>query len=185
MIRISNAQGLRRFICLICLVIAPAGWADNELVAKDYLIGVGDLVEIKVHGEDDLTVQARIEERGTVDFPLLGEMRVAGLTAEQVSTRLEDGLRGDYLIEPDVQVIVREYRPFYVHGFVFRPGSYPYRPGLNIRTATTIAGGLTERASEGKIYIVREGDLKHEREKATLETPVYPGDTIIVEEGLF
>lgn len=152
----------------------------------DYRMGVGDLVRIQVHGEDDLTLQTRLDDKGTVTYPFLGEIKAVGLSVRELEGRIAKGLKkGEYLVAPEVQVLVLEYRPFYVNGEVKRPGGYPYVPGLTVQKAVTLAGGLTPLASENKIYVIRERAPSGLREKIRLDGVVLPGDTVMVEEGLF
>ena len=98
-------------------------------------------------------------------------------------------LKGPYLVDPSVSVSIMEYRPFYVTGEVKKPGSYPFHPGLTIDRAISIAGGFTERASKGRIFVVHDrtgvegGGIQKERTK--LADVVRPGDVITVEQGFF
>lgn len=169
-------------------VLQPAA-ASRTVVPSarlDYRMGIGDLIRIQVHGEDDLTLQTRLDDKGTVTFPFLGEVRAVGLSVRQLESRIADGMkRGGYLVSPEVQVLVLEYRPFYVNGEVKRPGGYPYVPGLTAQKAVTLAGGFTPLASERKIFVIREKNAAGTREGITLDSAIFPGDTVVVEEGLF
>ncbi|MES0873927.1 polysaccharide biosynthesis/export family protein [Sinimarinibacterium thermocellulolyticum] len=149
-----------------------------------YRLGVGDVIRISVHGEPDLTVDVRIGESGIVNYPFLGDIRVIGMTVSQLERTIDRGLRGDYLVNPDVRVLVTAYRYFYVNGEVRTPGGYPYVPGLTVRQAVTLAGGLTERASSRRITVYRETNPSVPVE-ATLDTVVEPGDIVVVDQGLF
>lgn len=148
-------------------------------------MGVADLIRIQVHGEDDLTLQTRLDEKGTVTYPFLGEIRAVGLTVRDLERRIVAGLEAGYLVAPEVQVQVLEYRPFYVNGEVKKPGGYPYVPGLTVQKAVSLAGGLTRLASDNKIYVIRERSANSQRERIRLDGAVLPGDTLVVEEGLF
>lgn len=160
----------------------PATPAPSRL---DYRLGVGDLVRVRVHGEEDLTLETRLDGKGTITYPFLGEIRSVGLTVRELERQIASGLRGGYLVSPEVQVIVLEYRPFYVNGEVKRPGGYPYTPGLTVQKAVSLAGGMTHLASENKIYIIREKSPGGKREAIRLDGNILPGDTLVVEEGLF
>jgi protein involved in polysaccharide export with SLBB domain len=152
----------------------------------DYRMGVGDLVRVQVHGEDDLTVQTRLDDKGTITYPFLGEIRVVGLSVRELEGRIAAGLRqGQYLVAPEVQVQVLEYRLFYVNGEVKRPGGYPYVPGLTVQKAVTLAGGFTPLASKSKMFVIRERSSGGAREKIDIEAAIMPGDTLVIEEGLF
>lgn len=149
-----------------------------------YRLGVGDSIRISVHGEPDLTMDVRIGESGFVNYPFLGDIRVLGMTVSQLEQTIDRGLRGDYLIAPDVRVLVTAYRYFYVNGEVRLPGGYPFQPGLTVRQAVTLAGGLTERASSRRITVYRESQPSVPID-ATLDTMVNPGDIVAVDQGLF
>jgi len=78
-----------------------------------------------------------------------------------------------------------EYRQFYINGEVAGAGGFPYQPGLTVRKAISLAGGLKERASKDKIFIVHDDSGTSEAIKATLDTEVRPGDTITIEQSFF
>lgn len=84
-----------------------------------------------------------------------------------------------------MSVTIEEYRPFYINGMVDKPGGYPFQPGLTVLKASSLAGGFKERASFSKITIIRESDPKAGPQKADINTPVHPGDTIFIEESFF
>jgi polysaccharide export outer membrane protein len=77
-----------------------------------------------------------------------------------------------------------EYRPFYIHGEVKKPGGYPYQPGMTVNQAIALAGGLTERASQDKIAISREGS-KVDSERGSINSAILAGDTITIEQRFF
>ncbi|MFN4238418.1 MAG: polysaccharide biosynthesis/export family protein [Vogesella sp.] len=151
-----------------------------------YQLGAGDMLTIRVLGEPELTLEKiRLTDAGTLSYPVLGEIRLLGLTVGELEKLIADGLRGRYLINPQVSVQMDEYRPFYVNGLVEKPGSYPYQPALTVRKAASIAGGLKIRASLDKIYVIRANDPRQEAIKADMNTPIYPGDTVVVEQSFF
>ena len=79
---------------------------------------------------------------------------------------------------------VVEYRPFFINGEVRNPGSYPFQPGLTLDKAIALAGGLTDRASTRKMF-VQKASSSDEQAKASLSTPISPGDIISISEGFF
>jgi polysaccharide biosynthesis/export protein VpsN len=149
-----------------------------------YGLGAGDRVRITVFGEPELSVSEWVNDRGTIRYPLLGDLQVRGLTPVDVEGLVIGRLKGPYLVDPGVSVSVEEYRPFFVMGQVNRPGSYPYSPGLTVRKAISFAGGFTERASRGKIFLASEEAPQEER-KVEETDPVGPSDTIIVKGSFF
>lgn len=150
-----------------------------------YRLGAGDILNISVYGEDDMSRdKLRISDTGIISFPF-GDLPVRGMTVGELEVKIADGLRGAFLVNPRVSVTIVEYRPFFIYGQVERPGSYPYLHGLNVRKAVSIAGGFRERASPSKIFVVREGDAANASSKVDLNSSVWPGDTITVEESFF
>ena len=191
---------LRLFLVLLmCLVVLPARAAGDEaagstaavisqptMALSSYRLGSGDVVTIRVFGEDDLSREKiKLTDAGTVPYPVLGEIRVLGLTVGDLEKRITDGLRGRYLVNPRVSVTIEEYRPFYINGMVEKPGAYPFQPGLSVRKAASLAGGFKERASFSKIFVIRERDTQQKPETADLNTPIYPGDIVTVEASFF
>ena len=120
---------------------------------------------------------------GNVKIPLLGPMNVTGVTAKQLSEKLEAAYFDGYLVNPIVTVTIEEFRPFYIKGAVAASGAYKFDYDLTVDQAIAIAGGLKDRASRSEWFIVR-GPQKR-KFKVTRETKVFPGDTIEIEESLF
>jgi polysaccharide export outer membrane protein len=179
-----------------CLLLAGL-WAlslvsfaqDSSTVDRllsTYRLGAGDVVSIRVLGEDDLKREKiRLSDAGTISFPIIGEIKVLGKRVAELEGLIADGLRGKYLLNPVVSVTIEEYRPFFVNGQVEKSGAYPFQPGLTIRKAVSIAGGFKERASKEKIFVIRENDKTQTPVKVDQSTLVSPGDIITVEESFF
>lgn len=156
-------------------------------VAQDesgYRLAVGDVLSIHVFDEPDLTFSSMpIGDSGSIQFPFVGRVVAAGRTTVQIQDEITNALRPDYLVDPKVTVSIAEYRPFFVAGEVQQPGSFPFQPGLTLRQAISLAGGLTERASPTRISVVQEGSSASTR--VGMDYTVKPGDTITIEEGFF
>ena len=165
------------FLCL--MIFHTAGWTD---VPRAYTLASGDVVQIKVFGEDDLSLKIALNDEGNIAYPLLGELPVTGLTVRALERLIYDGLKGRYLINPKVSVSVAEYRKFFVNGEVNNPGGYAYIPGLTLRKAIALSGGMNERASDERIFIIHDGDKKKESKKADMAMLVFAGDIITVKE---
>ena len=170
--------------------LAVAAFAQSSTGATSefstYKLGVGDVISVQVIGEDDLKREKiRLSDAGTLSFPYLGEIRVRGMTVGGLEEFITKGLKGRYLLNPQVTVTIHEYRNFFVNGLVDKPGGYPYVPGITVRKAISMAGGFKERASKEKINVIREEDVKGIPQRVTLEAVVQPGDIITVEESFF
>ncbi|MCP4697345.1 MAG: polysaccharide export protein [Gammaproteobacteria bacterium] len=182
---------INRYYCLSLLftVLSISSASAQEL--SDYRLGSGDLVSIRVFGEEDLSMKIRLSDAGTISYPFLGELQVSEQTISALEQLIITGLKGDYLIDPKVTVTVLEYRKFFINGEVEKTGGYAFVPGLTVHKAISLAGGFTSYANRNKIMIEREQKKEHEEEKekkrirAKLDTPVYPGDIITVKESFF
>lgn len=174
-------------VVVFSLVLSLVQWSAgvSASTADDsYVLGAGDKIVIKVFGHPDLDLETQLTDNGVINYPFLGAIRVNGLTLEQFEKIIFDGLKGDYLVDPNVHVGIAEYRPFYIHGEVRKPGAYPYQPGLTVNQAIALAGGLTERASRDRITLSREAN-KEQSEAATLGTRVSAGDTVMIFQRFF
>lgn len=169
---------------LIVLMLAMTG-GHVYGQTDEYRIRAGDVVAIEVFGETDLSPRLKVDETGAITYPFLGEIRASGLTARALEQTLLQGLKGPYLIDPQVTVTIAEYRPFYINGQVKSPGGFSWQPGMTVRKAVTLAGGLTERASARKIFLQPEGGSERDRIRVELDHAVTPGDIITIEESFF
>src|SRR6185295_12978125 len=141
---------------------------------------------IRVLGEDDLKRErVRLSDAGTLSFPVLGEIRVKGMTVGALEEYVAKGLKGRYLLNPQVTISIDEYRNFFVNGSVEKPGGYPFSPGLTVRKAISIAGGFKERAARDKISVIHDDDAKQIARRVDLNAAVLPGDILTVEESFF
>ena len=174
-------------LVLIALVLAL--FAGSMAVAEGdpgaYRLGPGDQIIITVFGEDDLSMNFRLNDTGKLNYPFLGELTVKGLTVAELEQRITSGLKGPYLVNPDVTVSIGEYRPFFVHGEVKKPGSFTFQPGMTLEQAIAMAGGFTDRANRKKIDRIR-GDVPGAKPmRVELSWPVFPGDVITVNQSFF
>src|SRR5689334_11190773 len=104
-------------------------------------LGQGDMVRITVFRNPDLTTEARISERGTILFPMIGEVAIVGLTPSQAGSRIADKLRsGRYVVNPEVNVSLAQVnsRQVSVLGAVNKPGRYPL-DSQNVRLSDLLA----------------------------------------------
>lgn len=179
-------------LCVLAFLFSSFSQASDPTIITGYTLGAGDLIDISVYDEEDLSLEVRIGLSGQISYPLLGDVAVSGLTPKQLETKLVAGLKGPYLIDPSVTVSIQEYRPFYVIGEVNKPGGYPFHPGLTVDKAISISGGFTERASKSKIYVVHDhGSGTQIRSNGNESIPVklfdviQPGDVITIEQSFF
>jgi polysaccharide export outer membrane protein len=173
-----------RIALLLISFVSPFCSFSAETLS-DYQLGSGDRIQIQVFDEADLSMEVRLSDAGTISYPFLGEVRVSGNTVSQLEAQIVGGLKGDYLVDPKVNVAVVEYRPFYINGEVEEPGGYPYQPGLTLRKAIALAGGFTERASKSKINVLTEGAIDDRQRQIGMDVVLNPGDIVTVEQSFF
>jgi len=243
--------------------------------ADDYIVGEEDVIKITVYDHPELTTTERVSGEGIITLPLIGEIKVAGLTTDQMSKKIAARLSEGFLVDPNVSVFVVEFRSkktiiigyvnrpgmymlssdttllelislagglskeaggkatikrknlgsngvegvinidlqklieqgdtslnirlmdgdsvfiakasvFYLTGEVKNPAAYRYEDGITLIKAITMAGGFTDKASMGRIRIIRKIDNKEKViQKAEMDEPVLPDDIIIVPESFF
>ena len=170
---------------VLFLVWLAAAAAFAQPADSDYRLGPGDRIVIKVFGEEDLSMDFRLNDTGRLNYPLLGEIVVEDRTLAELEQVITSGLKDTYLLNPAVTVSIAEYRPFFLSGEVQKPGGIPYQPKLTVERAIALGGGFTERASRSKIEVVRASDPKHKAVPVVFSDPVYPGDIITVKQSFF
>jgi polysaccharide export outer membrane protein len=169
---------------------SPAPTPDRN----DYRVGPGDVLEITVLGNADLSRSATVQPSGSITFPLLNEVSVAGLTVSEVQQKMASLLQKDFLVDPHVEVKVKEFLSQFVVviGELNTPGRKVLRGGSRLVDVLVESGGFTPRAS-GEIVITRtegsfEGGAKVVRMRlggtfsaqdyVGLEVPLRNGDVI-------
>jgi protein involved in polysaccharide export with SLBB domain len=175
-------------LCILSMIFSGVINAQDTPSASDadsYVLAAGDVIEVRVYDEADLSMMLSVPTNGSVEYAFVGEFRLLGKTVRSVQKEIHERLLGDYLLQPRVSVSVAAYRDFYVYGEVARPGSFPWQPGLTVRKVLTLAGGLKERASGSKWYLVPEGGNESDRRKVMEDDIVNPGDTITFEQSFF
>lgn len=185
----------RLFLLLTCLLLlfSPAFPA----MGAEYTVGEGDVLKIKVYENDDLNTTARVSADETIRVPLLGEVKVGGLTVSEVALKLEKLFADGYLINPQVDIFIEEHRSknAIILGQINRPGQYEVRGVVSFLEFISKAGGLTADAGNRATIkhikpdengrdrvlidldrLIREGD-------AGLNIPIMDGDNIYISKA--
>lgn len=164
-----------------------------------YFLTADDIIEVNVFQETDLQTKARITQAGTITFPLIGEVKIGGMTPEGAAQSIRTLLAKDYLVNPQVSLTITEYskRRFTVLGQVQKPGAYemPDRDQVSLLQAIGTAGGYTRIADAGDIRVKRTESGKdviyklNAKNIASGKDPnvfvVQTGDIITVGESVF
>lgn len=161
---------------------AMAGPADQK---QQYILGPGDQVRLTVFGEADLSGEFKVGDDGTISLPLIGQIAAKGLTPSQLEQGIAEMLTPDYVKNPNVNIEVMSYRPFFIIGEVNKPGSYPYVSGMTALEAVALAGGFTYRARTEQVLIKRTAGAGSQETLLPIETAVMPGDVIKIRERYF
>ena len=180
----SDAIG-RILTALLALLLSSVAGADAGPGTATYRLSAGDQIVITVFGEPDLSMEFRLNDSGTLNYPFLGELQVDGITVKELEKRITDGLKGPYLVDPDVTVHINEYRPFFLRGEVKNPGGIPFQPGMTLQKAIALGGGFTERASRKKITVIRAANADSGEQSIQLNDPVHAGDVVTVHRSFF
>lgn len=182
----GNSSSSGKAVPAIATLSAPSG----------YVLSPNDQVAVEVFGEEDLRTNGRLNGEGNLSVPLLGSIRLAGLTLGQAAARLTELYGRDYLVNPKVNVMLVGYakRRFTMLGQINRPGSYEMPDGspegIDLLEAIAMAGGYTRIAAPEKVSVrrgtqVMRVDAKRQARAGQGAFQVQPGDTITVGESIF
>ncbi|MGO4514343.1 polysaccharide biosynthesis/export family protein [Terriglobus sp. 2YAB30_2] len=132
--------------------------ATPAVATPQYTIGSGDVLNIQVWKEKDLSQTVVVRPDGKISLPLLGEVYVAGKEPSQLEDLIQTRLQS-MVVQPRVTVTVTEIhsRMVYITGEIARPGAYPLNTPITVLQLIAQAGGLNQFASKKKIHVVRAG----------------------------
>ncbi len=154
----------------LCLALI-FGASPASVLADDYRLGVSDRVKIKVQEWPDLGGEYTVTSEGFVSLPLIGSIDAVGLRLNDLAQEISDRLqrRSEGVERALAAVEIAQYRPFSIMGDVQRPGQYPYRPGLTVVEAISIAGGYYRPELGllrlGRDVVVASGEIQTESAK--------------------
>ena len=176
---------------------APVGLTGG---AVEYRIQPFDTLQITVFQEPDLSVKSRVSAAGTINYPLLGAVAVAGLTGAEVERQLTSQLGKKYLVNPQVTILIEGSvnRRVTVLGQVKAPGTFdlPTDEPLRLLQAIARAGGFTDIAATDRVNVLRSEGGHEERVVInvaaimrsgdhTQNIVLRPGDVVTVPETIF
>jgi polysaccharide biosynthesis/export protein len=150
------------FACLMLL--------SGTLHAADNPLGTGDLLHITVYGNTDMTTDTRVTDAGTISFPLLGEVKLGGLSVPEAEHKIAKLLAdGGFIKLPQVNIIITQFisQQVSVLGEVQKPGRYPLDHPSTLTDLLASAGGLTPNGSD-QITIISHNDGKSSRQEYDL-----------------
>lgn len=159
-------------------------------------LGPGDVIEVRVYGEPELSGVYQVGPEGEVTFPLCQRVGVGGLTANGAASKLRTCLSDGFMRDPQVSVLVKEYnsKKVFVFGEVQKPGTFAYEDGMSVVQAVTIAGGFTKTAARNSTSVTRRVRGQEVKVKVSVQDialgkapnfTLEPGDIVYVPESLF
>jgi polysaccharide export outer membrane protein len=209
---IRKSKGLimsRLAICLLgcwvatCAFAAEPSTAPGPLpaaaVSPDYIIGPGDMLQVFVWRNPELTTSVPVRPDGKISTPLVEDMVAVGKSPSQLARDIERVL-AEYVKSPQVNVIVTQpvsaFSQVKVMGQVLKPQAMAYRQGMTVLDAVLASGGLAQFAAGNRSKILRKVDGKQTEIKVKLDKlldggdmtqnlPLLPGDVLLVPESRF
>jgi protein involved in polysaccharide export with SLBB domain len=161
-------------------------------------VGPGDVFEVSVLGEKDLPKEYRVQPDGSIGFPYIDRIEVAGLEPQQIEELIKKQLvEKKILVDPQVTLVVKQYnsKKVSVIGSVQKPGSLPWTEGMKLVEAISLAGGFTQLADANHVFLTRTVSASKTvtavvsvddiSEGKAADIPLQAGDTIKVETRVF
>ena len=175
---------------IVAVQISPS--SDSSLT----ILGAGDVIEIRVYNEPELSGVHQVGSDGSVRLPLVGPVVIQGLSPEEATEKITAGYNSEFLQDAQVSVFIKEFnsRKVYVLGQVKNPGPYPFDDKMTIIAAIAKAGGTTRMADPNRTVVTRDQEGNQLRLNALVgdigkgEAPdlsLKPGDIVFVPESLF
>ena len=201
--RAANSTLLFCLVCFVFVLTACRPARGPQIVrlpppSERGFLGTGDIFSLEIVGEKDLPKDYQVAADGTVDFPYIHAVHVAGLEAQELARLVRQRLiHAKVLSDPSVIVQVKEFhsRKVTLLGQVARSGSYPFTPGMTLIQAVSMAGGLTSIANSDRVNITRKADsgkvytallsVGAIMEGKSPDVPLQAGDQIYVYERIF
>ena len=176
--------------------ILTSSLSSKRSPSRDYHIGPEDLVEISVFEDEKLNKTVRVSSQGNISLPLIGILRVKGLTANELEKEIRDLLAEKYFQDPHVTVFIKEYRNQRVSviGAVEKPGSYDVTGQRTVLDMLAMAGGLKggrEEEAGHLLFLIRPpgseepSEEKKEIEQSKTRTFVINLEDLLVKGDLF
>ncbi len=161
-------------------------------------IGIGDLFTVNLVGEKELPSEFRVAPDGTIDYPYIGRMKVAGLEPQEIVDALRKRLiEGNFLTNPQMSVIIKEYtsKKVTVIGQVGKPGAVSWNEGMKLVDALSASGWFTPMADSNHVILTRAVPPNKSitavvsvdaiTDGTQADIPLQAGDTIKVDSRVF
>ncbi|MHB8790325.1 MAG: SLBB domain-containing protein [Desulfobulbaceae bacterium] len=183
---------LLRVVLALALGVSSLLAQAADSFGAEYILGPGDVIRITVYANDDLLTEARMSSEGVVIMPLLGQVKLTGMTVGQASEHISSLLADGYIINPQVNIFIQEFRSkkAIILGRINRPGMIEMSGTVTLLELISQAGGLADdfgekvtikRVENGKDHVIQV-DLKSLIEGGDMKQniDIRDGDTIYV-----
>jgi len=152
---------MKQKIAIVTAVVSLLGVMLSAVYAGDYRIGPGDVLDIAVWKNPDLTKQLVVLPDGNIHFPLIKGLKVGGVTVKELESMLVTNLE-KYVPEPDLSISIVQVNSMmiYVIGKVNHPGRFSINTNIDVLQALSVAGGLNPFAKEKEIAVFRKNSGK-------------------------
>jgi polysaccharide export outer membrane protein len=198
MLRLRAYAAVFALIVVGCSSSRPPPPARLPAPVTSTTVGIGDLLAIQLVGEKDLPTDYRVAPDGTIDYPYIGRQKVAGFEPQDLVDVLRKKLvEGNYLTNPQVSLIVKEYvsKKVTVIGQVSKPGAISWAEGMKLVEALSASGWFTPMADSNHVILTRAVPPNKSitavvsvdaiTDGTQADIPLQAGDTIKVESRVF
>ncbi|MDD4202349.1 MAG: polysaccharide export protein [Candidatus Omnitrophica bacterium] len=172
---------------------------EQEIIAKQYLVGVDDVLDIVVLRPEEIANTVTVAPDGTISFPYIGNIKVSDMSLNDIQADIQERLSNGFMKYPVLTVTLRESRSkkFFVYGEVMRPGPYPMEDNTTVLRAISTSGGFTKFGSSSRVKVLRPNkngvgyqtvkvDIKQVMDgDSSADVLLEPGDIVVVSEGIF
>lgn len=155
-------------VILACLLFLVASAVPAGAQERHYTVASGDVLRVTVYGDAGLSGSFPIGTDGTIGYPLLGNIAVAGRSIDAVREAIDTGLK-EHIANLSVAVVVEAYAPVFIVGEVQRPGRYEYRPGMIVLELFALGGGQKEVLAQGENAGMRLAGLRQDYADLTMQ----------------
>lgn len=198
----SHTVLIRVALCAFCLTACgpgaglrqPPPTPDVTQLQSSAALGVGDVVEVRVYQEKELSGLFRLGADGTIRMPLVGEIKAEGRSPNALASELTERLKDGYIRDPQVTVLIKEFnsKKVVVVGNVRKPGTFRFEDDMTVVQAVSLAGGLTKLAEKNGLILTRIVDGAEKKFVVPFENiglgrapnvTLQPGDIVFVPES--
>lgn len=183
---------------LACFARDPGPPRNLPVPITSTTVGPGDIFSVQVVGEKELPTEYRVQPDGTIDFPYIDRVHVAGLEPQQIVDLLKKRLvEAKVLTQPQVSLVVKQYNSKLVTviGAVSKPGTVPWSEGMGIVQAISLSGWFTQMGDSNHVLITRRVpngktvtavvSVEQITNGRQPDIPLQAGDTIKVDQRVF